>query len=81
MSLSCALTLSDEKRIGVLSVLQKMLLQKQRANFFWMTRYCNEVVVIPLELVGNLLYCIYKSLYVKYVPGLRVHAFIFQEFI
>ena len=34
-----ALTLSNEKRISVLSVLQKKLLKKQRANFFWTTRY------------------------------------------
>ena len=29
-----ALTLSNEKKISVLPVLQKMLLKKQRANFF-----------------------------------------------
>ena len=34
-----ALSLSNEKRIDVLSVLKKKLLKKQRANFFWTTRY------------------------------------------
>ena len=32
-------TLSDEKRIDVLSVLKKKLLKKQRATFFWTTHY------------------------------------------
>ena len=33
------LLLSEKKRIAVHTVLQKKLLKKQRANFFWTTRY------------------------------------------
>ena len=41
--LECWPGLSDEKRIGVLSVLIKKLWKKQIANFFWTTRY----VMVP----------------------------------
>ena len=80
--LSRALTLSDEKRIGVISVLQKKLLLKQRANFFWITRCCNEVVVKSSSWSSlETYFTVSTKVYVKYAPGLRFHAFIFQEFI